>query len=200
MRLIITWQFIQLCCTYCECFCNIASYSQLISLKNAKVGLVKQRMKKITLLIALIIMNSMVVASSNDLHKPYISCFDQASKRYQVDKSLLLAIAKTESDFDRHALNVNKDGSEDYGLMQINSWWLKRELKVFGITKTDLKNDYCMNINVGAWVLAQNFFSHGVNWNSVGAYNAGFGKGKQALRDKYARKVFKHYKKFKLEL
>lgn len=125
-------------------------------------------------------------------------CFDQAAVTYNVDSNLLKAIAKVESNFNSKALNINKNGTKDYGLMQINSWWLNK-LEGFGITKKDLKEDPCINIHVGAWVLAENFNSHGVNWNSVGAYNAGFKKDNihKALRQKYAQKVYRHYERFK---
>jgi len=126
--------------------------------------------------------------------RPYIGCFKEAATRYSINFYMLLAIAKTESNFDRHATNKNTNGSADYGLMQINSSWFD-DLEEFGISESDVKNNYCVNINVGAWILATNFHTHGPSWNSVGAYNAGFRETetRQKLRDKYARKVYKHY-------
>lgn len=126
--------------------------------------------------------------------RPYIDCFKEAANRYSIDIYLLLAIAKTESNFDISAQNHNTNGSADYGLMQINSSWFDN-LEEYGISETDVKNNYCTNVNVGAWILAQNFHTHGPSWNSVGAYNAGFKETetRQKLRDKYARKVYQHY-------
>ncbi len=138
---------------------------------------------------------------ANDMSIPaHIACFEGAAKRYQIDKYLLLAIAKTESNFDENALNINTDGTEDYGLMQINSWWISSgKLKKRGISKKNLVSDHCINIHVGAWILAENFNSHGVSWNSVGAYNAGFKKDNahKVLRQKYAQKIYNHYERFK---
>ena len=55
----------------------------------------------------------------------------------------------------------------------------------------------CFNVHLGAWVLASNFSTHGTNWNSVGAYNAGFKASKQKLRDEYVTKIKQHYLKIK---
>lgn len=77
--------------------------------------------------------------------------------------------------------------SEDVGLMQINSSWYP-VLEKMGITRHDLLNNPCQNIYVGAWILAKNIASNGVNWESVGAYNAGFKNANAPFRMKYAKK------------
>lgn len=97
-------------------------------------------------------------------------CFAEAAARYRVDESLLVAIAKTESGLRGNALHVNEDGSEDIGLMQINSGWLPK-LQRHGIDRAKLL-DPCVNANIGAWILAENFVQHGRTWKAVGAYNA----------------------------
>lgn len=128
----------------------------------------------------------------------YYECFKSASERYGVDKVLLLAIAKTESNFRLDAINRNNDGSEDYGIMQVNSWWLNK-LSKFGITKAHLLSNACTNIHTGAWILADNFHRNGQNWEAVGGYNAGFKKTEKRdeLRRIYAEKVFLNYEKVK---
>jgi len=72
--------------------------------------------------------------------------------------------------------------------MQINSTWFKT-LSDFGVNKDNLLNDPCFNVYTGAWVLHQNFSSHGHNWESIGAYNAGFKKSNQAARNIYINKI-----------
>lgn len=54
--------------------------------------------------------------------------------------------------------------------MQINSAWLP-VLKAYGIGLIELREP-CINLNVGAWILANNFAIYGNNWRAVGAYNA----------------------------
>ncbi|EAA1730949.1 lytic transglycosylase domain-containing protein [Salmonella enterica] len=124
------------------------------------------------------------------------NCFNQASKRFQIDHRLLIAIAEVESNMNSKAIGLNKRGgkiiSEDIGIMQINSSWLPT-LVGMGITRNDLLHNPCQNIYVGAWILAQNISSNGVNWESVGAYNAGFKGANAPFRMKYAKKVYAKY-------
>jgi hypothetical protein len=51
-------------------------------------------------------------------------CFEQAGARYGVAPALLEAISTVESGGNPQARNLNRDGSEDLGHMQINSRWL----------------------------------------------------------------------------
>ncbi len=119
----------------------------------------------------------------------YSFCFDEAGKRYNVSPTILKAIAQVESNLNPLAINKhNRNGSADYGLMQINTSWLKK-LSQHNISTDDLLNNACLNVNIGAWILALNFQSHGYNWNSVGAYNAGFHKDRQKQRNTYINKV-----------
>ena len=100
----------------------------------------------------------------------YANCFEQAGARYGVSPVLLSAISQVESNGNPRARNVNRDGSEDLGHMQINSRWLS-VLASFGIDRKALI-DPCLNTHVGAWILAQNIRAHGYGWEAIGAYNA----------------------------
>lgn len=97
-------------------------------------------------------------------------CFHEAAERFGVSADLLRAIAMQESGGQATAMNRNRDGSWDMGLMQINSRWLPT-LARFGIGANDLW-DPCTNVHTGAWVLAGNFRRLGHTWEAVGAYNA----------------------------
>ena len=113
-------------------------------------------------------------------------CFKEAAERYKVNEILVRAIAKTESDYNPNARNINTDGSEDIGVMQINSSWLST-LRQFGIGREELK-DPCTNVNIGSWILAKNIEQYGGTWRAVGAYNAR-SPSKQAI---YIRKVWRN--------
>jgi soluble lytic murein transglycosylase-like protein len=117
-------------------------------------------------------------------------CFDTAAARHSVPADLLRAIACVESNFNAHAVNRNRNGSVDYGVMQINSSWLP-ELRKFGIEGDHLW-DACTNIYVGAWVMAQKIQAFGYSWRAIGAYNAGLKETplREALRYEYAKKVY----------
>ncbi|ENV3663085.1 lytic transglycosylase domain-containing protein [Vibrio vulnificus] len=142
-------------------------------------------MKKISLLPLLIVSQSVSAF-----------CFDEAGAYYNVDPKLLKAIAKVESSLNPSAYNENKnaDGkiiSQDFGLMQINSSWFEK-LSDFNVNEQNVYEP-CFNVSLGAWVLSSNFASYGYNWNSVGAYNAGFSKRTENARKIYIQKVKSAY-------
>lgn len=103
------------------------------------------------------------------------SCWDQASNAYGIPVSVLKAVAKTESAFNPKARHQNEKGlGYDIGFMQINSAWLPTLAK-YGIDEIAL-NDACTNLNVGAWILANNARRLGWSWDAIGAYNVGCAK------------------------
>lgn len=114
--------------------------------------------------------------------------FDAPCQRFNVPKSLLIAIARTESSLQPWVVNVaGKDYhpgtkeqalaiiraaqarglSHDVGIMQINNWWLKK-LRISPETALEPQN----NVVLGAWILAQEIQCHGYNWKAVGAYHS----------------------------
>lgn len=118
-------------------------------------------------------------------------CFDLAAEKYGVDAQLLKAIAKVESNFNQGAINRNKNGSYDVGIMQINSSWLPT-LSKFGVTEERLAKDACLNVEVGAWVLKGNIQTLGKTWKAVGAYNSPNGTNQQIYAEKVAAAYYGH--------
>ena len=116
-------------------------------------------MKRLLLLILLSFAGTWVSAAED--------CFDRIARDKGLDADLLRAIAFVESSGNPSAVGRNAS-SEDYGLMQINSGWLKR----FKTSKSELLNDACFNVQVGAEILADNFTRAAHPWDAVGAYNA----------------------------
>lgn len=113
----------------------------------------------------------------------YAFCFEEAGERYGLNPSLLKAIAKVESSFNPVALNFNKNGTVDYGLMQINSSWKKTLGE--DLWQAVLFNP-CTNVMVGGWVLAMCVHEHGYNWIAVGCYHS----PEFARRVDYTSKVY----------
>ncbi|MBN3835183.1 lytic transglycosylase domain-containing protein [Burkholderia sp. Ac-20344] len=97
-------------------------------------------------------------------------CLDDAATFHRVNPRLLRVIAQHESGMRPGAVNRNTNGSEDIGLMQINTSWLPT-LARYGIRREHLFNG-CVSAYVGAWILASNVRRFGPNWKAVGAYNA----------------------------
>lgn len=124
-------------------------------------------------------------------------CFKEAGERYGVDPLLLISIAQVESSLNPKAININKKGTSkesiDIGLMQVNSIWFTQLSNEWGISRDDLVKNPCQNVYVGAYILALNIKRNGVNWKSIGAYNAGFGEKNEDVRVKYSKKVYKFY-------
>ncbi|MDD5389019.1 MAG: lytic transglycosylase domain-containing protein [Gallionellaceae bacterium] len=100
-------------------------------------------------------------------------CFVAAGQRYDIHPWLLYAIADVESSGRPTAVNsghAERTRSIDIGLMQINSRWLPK-LGQYGIDAKRLLEP-CVNVHVGAWILADLFARYGATWEAVGAYNA----------------------------
>lgn len=120
-------------------------------------------------------------------------CLIDNAQHYKISTALLLAIIKTESNFDPNAINVNTSGSEDVGIMQINSEWIPK-IKSLGYDRVSLF-DPCTNIRVGSWILAQEIYRFGYTWEAVGAFNAGPSPSRSARRAIYANRVFSNLAK-----
>jgi soluble lytic murein transglycosylase-like protein len=116
-------------------------------------------------------------------------CFTDAAQAYGVDERLLRAIATVESNNNPNAIGINTNGSKDYGLMQINSQHFPI-LARFNITEQNIMEP-CLNVKLGAWILAKSVQRHGATWRAVGAYNAGGGANREAQRQTYAHKVWR---------
>lgn len=127
-------------------------------------------------------------------------CFDDAATKTGIDPILLVAIADGESSMNPMAQGINViDGavvSEDIGVMQISSPWLKsRWFREAGITRERLYKEPCLNVQIGAEILAKGCDLKSMSWDCVGAYNAGMRQSKkqQDRRYHYSLKVYKKY-------
>lgn len=143
-----------------------------------------------------------VLASSNSVYDDtrYDNCFIDAGKEFSIDPLLLKAIGIQESTLNNSAVNRSSPRFPDYSLMQISGWWLNKPYFVQnGITRDALMRDPCLSIRTGTWILAGNFALNGVNWESVGAYNAGFKSSAEAVaaRRTYIGYIQKHLARLK---
>jgi soluble lytic murein transglycosylase-like protein len=123
--------------------------------------------------------------SSADL----IALFDAPCARYGVPKQLAVAVAAQESGGRPWALNIARRSifyaskeeallateaalrsgtSFSIGVMQVNSWWLRR----YNLP-LELVYEPRGNIQVGVWILAQAIKRYGLTWQALAAYNTG---------------------------
>jgi lysozyme-related protein Hpa2 len=110
-------------------------------------------------------------------------CFLAAAAYQHVDPLLLRAIAWQESHANVTAVHRNRNGSVDYGIMQINSIHLPT-LSRYGIDR-NLLMDPCVNVYIAAWILHGMILRYGNTWEAVGAYHS----QTLAERDRYAHAI-----------
>ncbi|MBB5390543.1 MULTISPECIES: transglycosylase SLT domain-containing protein [unclassified Herbaspirillum] len=123
------------------------------------------------------------------------NCWNRVGAAYGIDPLLLVAIAKVESSLNPKAINHNRNGTYDVGLMQINSANFSY-LRAAGITQEKLYEP-CTSIKAGAIILAGFIETHGYTWAAVGAYNAGSSPDRDEARRRYATKVWVKFTKLK---
>lgn len=134
--------------------------------------------------------------------------FQEESKRFDVPMLVLMAIARAESKFNPWALNIagksyhpkskeealailkkNRRKSYDVGIMQVNSWWLKK----FNLPDS-LAIEPEINIMIGAYILNHEINKRGgkLSWQAIGAYHSP--SYKRQVR--YYRQINKNLKYF----
>ncbi|WP_010598550.1 lytic transglycosylase domain-containing protein [Rickettsiella massiliensis] len=117
------------------------------------------------------------------IHDVPIECINRAALMYQVPARLILAVLAIEGGRRGSAIQ-NKNGSVDYGPMQINSCWLPM-LQTYGYTQQQIQYDPCINVQVGTWILSKNIAQAATLWRGVGNYNS----KKPNLNRRYQNKV-----------
>jgi lysozyme-related protein Hpa2 len=110
-------------------------------------------------------------------------CFTAAAAYQHVSPLVLRAIAWQESHQNAAAIHRNRNGSIDYGMMQINSVHLP-VLARYGISAADLMNP-CANVYIAAWHLRHMVVKYGNTWTAIGAYHS----EAPAERDRYASAI-----------
>jgi soluble lytic murein transglycosylase-like protein len=96
-------------------------------------------------------------------------CFKHAGRTYGISPELIEAIAYRESAFDPVAIHHNRNGSFDYGVMQINSWWYE----TLGSERWQALSDPCFNVMVGTWILRDCIDRYGYTWDCLSCYRSG---------------------------
>src|SRR4030066_1075916 len=119
-------------------------------------------------------------------------CYEEAGLEYNINPVLLQVISKTESNLNQMAINTNPNGTQDIGLMQINSSWVKS----LNLDADLLLSDPCYNLKTGAEILSKCIEQYGYRWEAIGCYNA----ASKDKRVKYSWKVFDRLKSEKQTL
>ena len=122
-------------------------------------------------------------------HDVPIACVNQAAETYAVPAELILAIIFVEGGRNGIAMQ-NTNGTFDYGVMQINSSWLKT-FDQFDTSAYRLQFDACHNVMVGTWILKNSIQSDHNLMKALGNYHS----HTPALNQQYAKNVLFIYDK-----
>src|SRR6516165_4633603 len=119
------------------------------------------------------------------------ACIQKAASTYSLPVTLLRGILATEGGRVGQ-MHWNSNGTYDIGPAQINSSWLPK-LSSQGITRDRLLNDGCLNVSVGAWILAQDMQGADPKrpaqfWQHIGTYNS----TTPIYNQRYAALVWQH--------
>lgn len=116
-------------------------------------------------------------------------CFLSGAARYSIPVNLLLAVADEESGFNNSKTTRLNDNTSSYGVMQVNSKWFPEIEAKFNLDQKKIMTDFCTNVYVSAWILANYFKDKGRVWDNVGAYKVGFSPKDVQQRIHYVNRV-----------
>ena len=108
--------------------------------------------------------------SALEIHGVPIECINQAAITYHVSATLILSVLAIENGR-KGSASPNRNGTFDYGPMQINSVWLSK-IRQYGYTQYQLQYDPCINVKVGTWILSQHIANDTSPWRGVGSYHS----------------------------
>lgn len=120
------------------------------------------------------------------------ACMVQAAVDYALPLRGLIAVWLTEGGR-LGTESKNKNGTTDYGPMQINTVWVKRLQAEFGVTRQMITSDFCLAVRAGAYILRYEINRAGGSfWDGVGHYHS----RTPVYKFRYIERVYKNSQKF----
>lgn len=114
-------------------------------------------------------------------------CIFAAAQTYAVPPSVLLGILHVEGGKAGQAVS-NTNGTFDLGPMQINTIWIPELSRYWGVPKETalrmVRDDACVNIGVGAWILRSKMNETGSLYKGIAWYHSATPKYGHKYRDK----------------
>lgn len=99
------------------------------------------------------------------------ACVEKAASHYKLDPALLYSVIIVEHGKNGVAIQ-NDNGTLDLGVMQINTIWVPKLSKRYGLTARDLAQKPCLNVEAGAYILSEQLKETGSTWKGVGYYHS----------------------------
>lgn len=117
-------------------------------------------------------------------------CIFAAAQTYSVPAPVLLGILHVEGGRVGQAVQ-NTNGTHDLGPMQINTIWMPELAGYWGVSQAKatqmVRDDACINIGVGAWILRSKMNQTGSLYQGIAWYHSATPKFGHRYRDKVVR-------------
>src|SRR4051812_37052059 len=124
-------------------------------------------------------------------------CIFAAAQTYVVPPSVILGILNVEGGRIGQAVH-NTNNTYDLGPMQINTIWLPELAHYWGVSQTralqEVRDDACINIGVGAWILRRKMNETGSLYQGIANYHS----ATPHLGHNYQRKVVNAMRRYRL--
>ncbi len=121
-------------------------------------------------------------------YKPYVHCITWTAKQFELPEELLYSIIYVERGDVNGKCMTNRNGTEDCGPAQINDVRLG-ELKMFNLTKNDIKSVPCRNIwSMGMLIRREIDKANDELWKGVGNYHYHYSVNKE-IHNRYVKRV-----------
>lgn len=119
------------------------------------------------------------------------ACLFVAAGQYQVPPAVLIGILQVEGGTVGQEVGPNQNGTYDLGPMQINTLWVKELSRHWKVSQSTarrwVRDDACVNLGVGAWILRQKINETGSLSKGIAYYHS----GTPHLGKRYRQKVIK---------
>ncbi len=116
-----------------------------------------------------------------------IECINRAATTYYIPAKVIISVLATEGGKIGDA-RLNRNGTYDYGPMQVNSSWLSKIAR-YGYTQQLLQYDPCVNVMAGTWILSTKMVKANDYWSGVANYHS----FTPSLNARYKMKVLSYY-------
>ena len=122
-------------------------------------------------------------------------CIFTAAQTYAVPPSVILGVLSVEGGRAGMA-SPNTNGTYDLGPMQINTIWIPELARYWGVShgtaQRMVKDDACVNIGVGAWILRKKMNETGSVYKGIAYYHS----ATPNLGERYRNKVLSAMEKY----
>jgi hypothetical protein len=112
-----------------------------------------------------------------------LSCINSAAIEFNVPSKLIITVLQIERGKNNQAVK-NSNGTYDLGSMQINTRWMPILAK-YSISREDIQHDPCINVRIGAWILAKAIASDNDLLKGISNYHS----RTPIYNNRYAQKV-----------